>query len=41
MGGVGINSNISEILNVYVVAFESIMELCMAGDEDDSMYSEG
>jgi hypothetical protein len=41
MSGVGISSNVSEMLDVCVVAFEYITKLCMAGDEDDSMFGKG
>jgi hypothetical protein len=38
MGGVGISLNVSEMLDVCIVTFESITELYIAGDEDDSMF---
>jgi hypothetical protein len=40
MGGVCVSSNVLEMLDACVVAFESITEFCIAGDEDDSMFGE-
>jgi hypothetical protein len=40
IGGIDINSNVFEILDACVIAFESTMELCMTRDEGDSMYGE-
>jgi hypothetical protein len=33
--------NILEMLDVCVVTFESMTELCITGDEGDSTYGEG
>jgi hypothetical protein len=36
MGALSGSSNVSEILDACVVTFESMTELCIAEDEDDS-----
>jgi hypothetical protein len=41
MGKVLISSNVSEMLDACVIAFESITELCMIGDKGEFMFGEG
>jgi hypothetical protein len=39
-GRVGISSKVSNILDIWIEVFESITELCIAGEEEDGMFSE-
>jgi hypothetical protein len=41
MSGLSKSSNVSEMLDACVDTFESIIELCIVGDEGDSTYGEG
>jgi hypothetical protein len=39
-GGVGTNSKVSNILNAWVVVFESTIKLCMGGELGEEMYGD-